>query len=170
MFTVPLAGGFATVVHFNCGGEFTTTDYFLTHPEWSQDLVLASDDQDRIGPGLCWPKVAALLEAPPGAAGITDPHVHLLLDAFDPLVVESAAALARHLQQGRDRRLAVLEWFAEAGTPTGRCRSRRWQPCARPWCGSCSARRRSGWWSSRAPRPGPARKDRTRCTRPSASS
>ncbi|WP_143651080.1 hypothetical protein [Streptomyces phaeoluteigriseus] len=33
----------------------------------------------------------------------------------DPVVVESAAALARHCRQGRDRRLAVLEWFAEAG-------------------------------------------------------
>lgn len=39
-----------------------------------------------------------------------------VVDAVDPLVVESAAALARHLRQGRDRRLAVLEWFAEAGT------------------------------------------------------
>ncbi|MGW1163717.1 hypothetical protein ACWD5Q_34680 [Streptomyces sp. NPDC002513] len=37
-----------------------------------------------------------------------------VVDAVDP--VESAAALARHLRQGRDRRLAVLEWFAEAGT------------------------------------------------------
>lgn len=40
-----------------------------------------------------------------------------VVDAVDPLVVESAAALARHLRQGRDRRLAVLAWFAEAGTP-----------------------------------------------------
>ncbi|MFF1284487.1 hypothetical protein ACFVY4_27570 [Streptomyces sp. NPDC058299] len=40
------------------------------------------------------------------------------MDSVDPLVVESAAALARHLRQGRDRRLAVLEWFAEAGTPS----------------------------------------------------
>ncbi|MFD9280281.1 hypothetical protein ACFWD7_23760 [Streptomyces mirabilis] len=40
-----------------------------------------------------------------------------VVDAVDPLVVESAAALARHLRQGRDRRLAVLEWFAEAGMP-----------------------------------------------------
>ncbi|MFF0794722.1 hypothetical protein [Streptomyces spiralis] len=39
-----------------------------------------------------------------------------VVDAVDPVVVESAAALARHLRQGRDRRLAVLEWFAEAGT------------------------------------------------------
>ncbi|WP_132838569.1 hypothetical protein [Streptomyces sp. BK205] len=37
------------------------------------------------------------------------------MDAVDSVVVESAAALARHLRQGRDRRLAVLEWFAEAG-------------------------------------------------------
>ncbi|MGW4199381.1 hypothetical protein [Streptomyces sp. NPDC005004] len=40
-----------------------------------------------------------------------------VVDTVDPLVVESAAALARHLRQGRDRRLAVLEWFAKAGTP-----------------------------------------------------
>ncbi|MDX2557270.1 hypothetical protein [Streptomyces stelliscabiei] len=40
-----------------------------------------------------------------------------VVDTVDPVVVESAAALARHLRQGRDRRLAVLEWFAEAGMP-----------------------------------------------------
>ncbi|MEV7872684.1 hypothetical protein AB0P17_42805 [Streptomyces sp. NPDC088124] len=48
-----------------------------------------------------------------------------VVDAVDPLVVEGAAALARHLRQGRDRRLAVLGWFAEAGTPPvrpGACR------------------------------------------------
>ncbi|MGW2802414.1 hypothetical protein [Streptomyces sp. NPDC001269] len=38
-----------------------------------------------------------------------------VVDAVDPVVVESAAALARHLRQGRDRRVAVLEWFAETG-------------------------------------------------------
>ncbi|MGC5040075.1 hypothetical protein ACPXCS_32030 [Streptomyces sp. DT190] len=38
-----------------------------------------------------------------------------VVDAVDPVVVENAAVLARHLRQGRDRRLAVLEWFAEAG-------------------------------------------------------
>ncbi|MDX2571427.1 hypothetical protein QBA57_41605 [Streptomyces scabiei] len=40
-----------------------------------------------------------------------------VVDGVDPVVVESAAALARHLRQGRDRRLAVLDWFAEAGMP-----------------------------------------------------
>ncbi|MEU6769007.1 hypothetical protein ABZ916_41640 [Streptomyces sp. NPDC046853] len=83
VFTVPLAGGFAIVVHYNSGEEFTTTDYFLTHRDWSQTgpraLVLASDDQDRIGPGLCWPELAALLPAPAEAAGVTDPHARLLL-------------------------------------------------------------------------------------------
>ncbi|MFD9041163.1 hypothetical protein [Streptomyces bottropensis] len=38
-----------------------------------------------------------------------------VVDAVDPVVVESAAALARHARQGRDRRLAVADWFAEAG-------------------------------------------------------
>ncbi|MFJ8828284.1 hypothetical protein ACIREE_42050 [Streptomyces sp. NPDC102467] len=37
------------------------------------------------------------------------------MEAVDPVVVDMAAALARHLRQGRDRRLAVLDWFAEAG-------------------------------------------------------
>lgn len=32
-------------------------------------------------------------------------------------VSRSAAALARHLRQGRDRRLAVLDWFAETDAP-----------------------------------------------------
>lgn len=40
-----------------------------------------------------------------------------VVDVVDPVVIESAAALARHLRQGRDRRLAVLDWFAEAGMP-----------------------------------------------------
>ena len=79
VFTVPLVGGFAIVLHYNSGEECTTTDYFLTHPDWSRDLVLASDDQDRIGPGLCWPELAALLNAPPGATGVTDPDARLLL-------------------------------------------------------------------------------------------
>jgi hypothetical protein len=38
-----------------------------------------------------------------------------VVDVVDPVVVESAAVLGRHLRQGRDRRLVVLEWFAEAG-------------------------------------------------------
>ncbi|MEV6501373.1 hypothetical protein [Streptomyces prunicolor] len=121
VFTVPLSGGFTIVVHYNSGEEFTTTDYFLTHPDWNQDLVLASDDQDRIGPGLCWPELAVLLEAPPGAAGVADPHARLLLllpvlgDAAVPeeavaalveaLIAqgapEASEALARHLLQGQ---------------------------------------------------------------------
>ncbi|MDH6493971.1 hypothetical protein [Streptomyces sp. SAI-149] len=131
MFTVPLADGFAIVVHFNSGEEFTTTDYFLTHPDWSQDLVLASDDQDRIGPGLCWPELAALLEAPPSAAGVTDSLARLLLllpvlgDAAVPdeavtavvraLIAqgapESSEALAGHLLQGHPMWGAEDWWF-----------------------------------------------------------
>ncbi|MFE4176586.1 hypothetical protein ACFRR7_31840 [Streptomyces sp. NPDC056909] len=78
-FTVPLTGGFAIVVHYNSGEEYTSTDYFLTHPEWFDCLTLASDDQDRTGPGLCWPELAALLQAPGGSDGVTDPHARLLL-------------------------------------------------------------------------------------------
>ncbi|MGI5350494.1 hypothetical protein ACQEU8_20295 [Streptomyces sp. CA-250714] len=101
VFTVPLAGDFTIVVHYNSGEECTTTDYFLTHPEWGQDLVLASDDQDRIGPGLCWPELAALREAPEGATGVTDPDARLLLllpvlgDTAAP--DEAVAAVARAL-------------------------------------------------------------------------
>ncbi|MFJ8661119.1 hypothetical protein [Streptomyces sp. NPDC093795] len=136
MFTVPLAGGFTIVVHSNSGEEFTTRDYFLTHPDWSQDLVLAGDDQDRIGPGLCWPELAALIEAPPGAAGVTDPHARLLLllpvlgDAAVPaeamtavaraLVAQGAPeasegseALARRLLQGHPMWGAEEWWFDE---------------------------------------------------------
>lgn len=71
-----------------------------------------------------------------------------VVDVVDPVVVESAAALARHLRQGRDRRLAVLDWFAEAGMPAQpgrcRCRSHRWMRCARLWCGRCAGRCRTG--------------------------
>ncbi|MFJ2953553.1 hypothetical protein [Streptomyces sp. NPDC087270] len=89
VFTIPLTGGLTIVVHYNSGEEFTTTDYFLTHPRWAHDLVLASDDQDRIGPGLCWPELAALLAPPLGAAGVTDPHARLLL--LLPVLGDTAA-------------------------------------------------------------------------------
>lgn len=79
VFTLPLRGGHAIVVHYNSGEVVTSTDYFLTHPQWSESLVLASNDQDRIGPGLCWPELAALLDAPDDATGITDPDERLLL-------------------------------------------------------------------------------------------
>jgi len=78
MFTVPLEGGFAIVVHYNSGEEYTSTDYFLVHRN-GPDAVLASTDQDRIGPGLCWPELAAMLPVPDGAVGVTDPHARLLL-------------------------------------------------------------------------------------------
>ncbi|MFH8387590.1 hypothetical protein ACH4E7_43040 [Kitasatospora sp. NPDC018058] len=78
MFTVPLEGGFSIVVHYNSGEEYTSTDYFLVHPN-GPDAVLASTDQDRTGPGLCWPELAAILHAPDGAVGVTDPHARLLL-------------------------------------------------------------------------------------------
>lgn len=133
VFTVPLASGFVIVVHYNSGEGFTTTDYFLTHPDWRQDLVLASDDQDRIGPGLCWPELAALLKAPPGATGVTDPHSRLLLllpvlgDTAVPdeavtavgraLVAhgapEESEALARRLLQGHPMWGAADWWFDE---------------------------------------------------------
>ncbi|TJZ56881.1 hypothetical protein FCH28_05075 [Streptomyces piniterrae] len=79
VFHVPLAGGHSVVVHYNNGEDHSSTDYFLTHPDWPHDVVLSSDDQDRIGPGLCWPELAALLDCPPGKTGVTDPHARLLL-------------------------------------------------------------------------------------------
>lgn len=36
---------------------------------------------------------------------------------LEPETIEIAAALARHARQGRDLRLAVVDWFAEAGLP-----------------------------------------------------
>ncbi|MFE8949773.1 hypothetical protein [Streptomyces sp. NPDC007856] len=131
VFTVPLAGGFAIVVHDNSGEGFTSTDYFLTHPDWSLDLVLASDDEDRVGPGLCWPELAALLPAPADAMGVTDPHARLLLllpvlgDTALPegavaavvqaLVAqgapESSEPLARQLLQGHPMWGAQDWWF-----------------------------------------------------------
>ncbi|MDX3265600.1 hypothetical protein PV336_41630 [Streptomyces sp. MI02-2A] len=87
--------------------------------------------QDRIGPGLSWPELAALLEAPPVAAGVTDPHARLLLllpvlgDAavpeeavtavvqalIDQGASESNEALARHLLQGHSMWGAEDWWF-----------------------------------------------------------
>lgn len=96
-----------------------------------------------------------------------------VVDTVDPVVVESAAALARHLRQGRDRRLAVLGWFAEAGmVRPGRlwCRSLRSGPCVRHWCGCWSGRCRSGWWSSHGALPGLGRRGRMPCMRSPAGS
>ncbi|MEV6019217.1 MULTISPECIES: hypothetical protein [unclassified Streptomyces] len=131
MFTVPLDGGFTIIVHFNSGEEFTTTDCFLTHPDWRQDLVLSSDDQDRVGPGLCWPELAAVLEAPMDAAGVLDSHARLFLllpvlgDAAVPeeavtVVVEAlvaqgapeaSQALAGRLLRGHPMWGAAEWWF-----------------------------------------------------------
>ncbi|MEU7580111.1 hypothetical protein AB0B50_21235 [Streptomyces sp. NPDC041068] len=107
VFTVPLTDGSAIVVHYNSGEEFTTTDHFLTHPGWSQDLVLASDDEDRIGPGLCWPELAALLEAPQDATGVTDPHRRLLL--LLPVLGDAAAS--------EDAVAAVAQALVAQGAP-----------------------------------------------------
>lgn len=81
VFRIPLAGGHSIVVHYNSGEEYTSTDYFIVHPDWqTNDLVLASTDGDRIGPGLCWAELAALMPAPEHAGnGVTDPHARLLL-------------------------------------------------------------------------------------------
>ncbi|MFG2950468.1 hypothetical protein [Streptomyces adustus] len=126
VFRVPLADGFAIIVHVNSGEEFTTTDYFLTHPDWSQDLVLASDDQDRIGPGLCWPELATLLEAPPGAAGVTDAHVRLLLllpvlgDAAIPEEAVTAVAEALVAQGAPGGKRGVGQTAASGAPHVGR--------------------------------------------------
>ncbi|MEE1752788.1 hypothetical protein [Streptomyces sp. SP18CS02] len=80
MFRIPLAGGHTVLVHYNNGEEYTSTDFFLVHPAWrANELVLASTDADRIGPGLCWAELAALLDAPGDGEGVTDPHARLLL-------------------------------------------------------------------------------------------
>ncbi|MEU2552344.1 hypothetical protein ABZ589_11740 [Streptomyces sp. NPDC013313] len=57
---IPVA---SVIVHFNSGGEFTSTDYFLTHPDRSQDLVLASDDRKHAMYAWC----RARHRHPPGA-------------------------------------------------------------------------------------------------------
>ncbi|ARF52873.1 hypothetical protein B1H19_00450 [Streptomyces gilvosporeus] len=88
MFQVPIEGGFSIVVHYTSGEEYTSTDHFPVHPG-SPDVVMASTDQDRIGPGLCWPELAAILQAPDGAVGATDPHARLLL--LLPVLGDSAA-------------------------------------------------------------------------------
>ncbi|MFB8201238.1 hypothetical protein [Kitasatospora purpeofusca] len=100
--------GFSIVVHCNNGEEHTSTDYFLVHPG-SPDAVLASTDQDRTGPGPCWPELAAILPAPAGAAGLTDPHARLLLllpalgDSAPPAEAVDAAVEALIAQSAPDQ-------------------------------------------------------------------
>lgn len=108
MFTVPLENGFSIVVHYNSGEEYTSTDCFLVHPG-SPDVVLASTDQDHTGPGLCWPELAAILPAPNGAVGVTDPHARLLL--LLPVLGDSAVP-AEALD-------AVAEALIAQGAPDG---------------------------------------------------
>jgi hypothetical protein len=108
MFTVPMENGFSIVVHYNSGEQYTSTDYFLAHPG-SPDAVLASTDQDRTGPGLCWPELAAILPAPNGAVVVTDPHARLLL--LLPVLGDSAAP-AEALD-------AVAEALIAQGAPAG---------------------------------------------------
>ncbi|MEV0368961.1 hypothetical protein AB0I10_03905 [Streptomyces sp. NPDC050636] len=137
VFHVPLAGGHSIVVHYNNGEDNSSTDYFLTHPDWSCDEVLASNDEDRIGPGLCWPELTALFDCPPRAVGVTDPHTRLLLllpvlgdpdvstEAISAVKAalkahnapEACEALARRLLQGHPGWGAEPWWFdAEEGS------------------------------------------------------
>jgi hypothetical protein len=48
-------GDHRIVVHYNSGEEYTTADYFLTHPDWARDLVLASADRTGSGRGCAGP-------------------------------------------------------------------------------------------------------------------
>ncbi|MEU9847838.1 hypothetical protein [Streptomyces sp. NPDC047985] len=107
-FTVPLEDGFSIVVHYNSGEEYTSTDYFLTC-HGSTDAVLASTDQDRIGPGLCWPELASILHAPEGAGGVTDPHARLLL--LLPMLGDSAVPA--------EAVNSVVEALIASGAPEG---------------------------------------------------
>lgn len=131
--TVPLPGGLAIVVHGDNGEEWPSTHYFLTHADWGASLVLASDDQDRIGPGLCWPELLSLLRAPDGAEGVTDPDERLLLllpvvgdadvppEAVDRVVAalvaqgapEGCVPLARRLLEGHPM-WGVARWSFDA--------------------------------------------------------
>ena len=112
VFHVPLAGGHQIVVHYNNGEEHTTVDFFLTHPDWAGDPVLASADEDRIRPGPCWPELAAILHAPDGAIGVTERHARLLLllpalgdlDITDEALAAAVGAL-RHYGARRTARL-----------------------------------------------------------------
>ncbi|GAA1253547.1 hypothetical protein GCM10009665_50230 [Kitasatospora nipponensis] len=121
MFTVPLEGGFSIVVHYNSGEDYTSTDYFLVSPG-STDVVLASTDQDRIGPGLCWAELTAFLHAPDGVDGVTDPHARLLLllpVLGDSAVPEEAVTtvLAALIAHGASERSEALAQLLLAGHP-----------------------------------------------------
>ncbi|MFV0137281.1 hypothetical protein ACLGIH_29500 [Streptomyces sp. HMX87] len=56
VFRVPLAGGHSILVHYNSGEQYTSTAYFIVHPDWgTNDLVLAGTDEDQIGPACAGP-------------------------------------------------------------------------------------------------------------------
>ncbi|GAA2079821.1 hypothetical protein GCM10009801_37700 [Streptomyces albiaxialis] len=104
VFTVPLDGGGAILAHRNNGEEHSTTDHVLALPDRDTWLALAADDQDRVGPGLCWPELDAVRRPPESAtAGVLDPHDRLLLllpvlgDTAAPASREAVAAVAAAL-------------------------------------------------------------------------
>ncbi|MER7755253.1 hypothetical protein [Kitasatospora sp. NPDC097643] len=130
VFTVPLEGGSSIVVHYDSGEEeYTSTDYFLVRPD-SPDVVLASTDQDRIGPGLCWPELSGILRAPNGAVGVTDPHARLLL--LLPALGDSSAPA-----EAVD---AVAEALIAQGAPEGG------EPLARRLLGGHPMWGAQPWW------------------------
>ena len=124
VFRVPLDGGGAVLVHRNNGEEHSSTDCFLELPDSGSGgrtwTVLTSDDQDRLGPGLCWPELDAvrhppeLPREPEGASGVLDPHDRLLLllpllgDTEAPATPAAVAAVTGALaargapEQGRE--------------------------------------------------------------------
>ncbi len=138
VFHVPLAGGHQIVVHYNSGEEYTSVDFFLTHPDWAGDLVLASADQDRIGPGLRWPELAAILDAPDGAVGVTERHARLLLllPALGDLDVtdEAVAAVVRALQHyGAPQDCTVLARRLLGGHPMWGAAPWHFDPAEHSW-------------------------------------
>ncbi|MFG3256890.1 hypothetical protein [Streptomyces sp. NPDC048172] len=119
VFTVPLDGGGAILAHRNNGEAHSTTDHVLTRPGRDEWLVLASDDQDRIGPGLCWPELDALRHPPESATtGALDPHDRLLL--LLPLLGDTAAPASREAVAAVATALTARGAPEESGEPLAR--------------------------------------------------
>ncbi|GLW52263.1 hypothetical protein [Kitasatospora phosalacinea] len=92
VFTVAFAGGHALLVVYRNQDGARGVEHLLVHPEWSRPELVTATDDPRYGPGLSWPELTRIVDAPPPAGpGVLAPEARLLL------LLPALAAAPRHV-------------------------------------------------------------------------
>ncbi|MEU1176624.1 hypothetical protein ABZ464_03065 [Streptomyces sp. NPDC005820] len=100
-FTVPLTGDHRLQVAYRAVEDEAWVDFLVDHPAWARVERIARDDGHFMGPGLSWPELVAVADAPSADAAGADSHARLLLllPAFgdDAIPAEAVERPARAL-------------------------------------------------------------------------